>query len=290
MTIDFSATPDNSPTTNESDSPMFAPVPAWERGKKRRGFGGGRTSRVAEEPRSFASEPETTTAAAEQGAYAFDPIGPTGSAQPTESQPTDSQAGESMFAGTPSYAGVTARRKGSGAPVAIAAGIILLGGLGAAGWYYTQPHDSGIAQLTPGSPTTTTTTAAATDTSSDQLTQATAPPSTPPAAMPGASTAASATPPATTHSTTTTTTTARSSAPAATHRTVTARARPASRSAADVSADASATAPAPPAPTPQAAPLMNVPPPAQAAPAPAPVQTAPPATSAAPAPTLTPPQ
>ncbi|MDB5499851.1 MAG: hypothetical protein JWP28_3882, partial [Phenylobacterium sp.] len=262
MTIDFSATPDNSPTTNESDSPMFAPVPAWERGKKRRGFGGGRTSRVAEEPRSFASEPETTTAAAEPGAYAFDPIGPTGSAQPTESQPTDNQAGESMFAGTPSYAGVTARRKGSGA-VAIAAGIILLGGLGAAGWYYTQPHDSGIAQLTPGSPTTTTTTtAAATDTSSDQLTQATAPPSTPPAAMPGASTAASATPPATTHSTTTTTTTARSSAPAAAHRTVTARARPASRSAADVSADASATAPAPSAPTPQAAPLMNVPPPA----------------------------
>jgi len=283
MTIDFSATPQDSPTNTQSDSPMFAPVPAWERGKKRRGFGGGRTSRVDEEPRSFAAEPEISAAAAEQGAYAFDPIGPAGSARPTESQPT-----ESVFAGTPSYAGVTARRKGNGAPVAIAAGIILLGGLGAAGWYYTQPHDTGIAELTPGSPTTTTTTtaAAATDTPNDQLAQA----STPQAAMPAASAAATATPPATTHSTTTTTTTARSSAPAATHRTVTALAR--TRSAEDVSSDASAAAPAPPAPpapTPQAAPpIVSVPPAAQAAPAP--VQTAPPATPAAPAPTETPPQ
>src|SRR5438309_6461995 len=111
MTIDFSTTPDNGPTTSESDSAMFAATPAWERSKKRRRFGGGKSG-VAEEPRGFAPEPETTTRAAEQGAYAFDPIGPADSAQPTES----------AFAGTPSYASVTARRKGSAAPVMIAAG------------------------------------------------------------------------------------------------------------------------------------------------------------------------
>lgn len=277
MTIDFSATPDDSPTSKESDSPMFAPTPAWERGKKRRGFGGGR---VAEEPRSFAPAPEAPAAAAETGAYAIDPIGPAGSAQPTES----------MFAGTPSYAGVTARHKGSGAPVAIAAGIILLGGLGAAGWYFTQSRETGIAQLTPGSPTTTTTTTTTTAASSDQLAQTGPPISTPPAAMPGGSAAVTAAPPATAPSaattSATTTTTTRSSAP--THRTVTARAtRTASRSAQELSADVSATAPAAaaPAPAPQVAPLVTVPPPAPAAPA-----AAAPATSSVPAPTQTPPQ
>ncbi|WP_372784395.1 hypothetical protein [Phenylobacterium sp.] len=284
MTIDFSATPDNGPTSTETESSMFAPIPSWERGKKRRGlsraFGGGRTTRVAEEPRSFVAEPdrslETGVLAGDQRAYAFDPIAPTNAAM-AEAEPA--------FAGTPSYANVSARRKSNAAPVAIAAGIVLLGGLAATGWYMTQNHTVGVAQLTPGAVTTTTTTAAGDEVQTAQNL-------TPQAALPAASESASAptaAAPAATHVTTTTTT--HSAAPAsATHKTTTtvARARPA-RSAGEASADVSATAPAQAAPAPvQAAPtptpaaplVLTIPAaPAQAAP----VQTAP-------APTETPPQ
>jgi cytoskeletal protein RodZ len=298
MTIDFSSTPDDSPTNTESGGSMFAPTPAWERSKKRRMFGSRARSadatRVAEEPRSFAAEPETETLAGDQRAYAFDPIGPT-------DQSAFAAAGEPAFATTPSYASVTERRKTSVAPVAIAAGIVLLGGLAATGWYMAQDHTGGIAQLTPGSTATTTTTAV----TGDQM--QTAQNATPQAALPAASASASApnaaAPAPVTHTTTTTST--HSSAPASvTHRTTAvAHAKaPASRSAADAGTNASATLPATPqpyqggssaaAPTPPAAtpapPLvLNIPPATttQAAPvqtAPAPTVTAPPPTTATP--------
>ena len=299
MTIDFSSTPDDSPTNTESEGSMFAPTPAWERSKKRRMFGGRARSpdatRVAEEPRSFAAEaePEPETLAGDQRAYAFDPIGPT-------DQSAFAATGEPAFAATPSYAGVTARRKTSVAPVAIAAGIVLIGGLAATGWYMTQSHTAGVAQLTPGSAATTTTTTAVTG---DQVQTAenAAPQAALPAASASATAPAAAAPAPVTH--TTTTTTAHSSAPATvTHRTTAvAHAKaPASRSAADAGANASATLPATPqpyqrssaaAPTPPAAtpapPLvLNIPPATtQAAPvetAPAPTVTAPPPTTATP--------
>ena len=50
MSNDFS--PINTP---ETETPMFAGVPSWERGKKRRSFGS-RGSRAAPEARSFAPE------------------------------------------------------------------------------------------------------------------------------------------------------------------------------------------------------------------------------------------
>ena len=40
MSVDFNSTPINRSTTSETDAPMFAPIPSWERNKKRRGFGG----------------------------------------------------------------------------------------------------------------------------------------------------------------------------------------------------------------------------------------------------------
>jgi hypothetical protein len=296
MTIDFSATPDNSPTNTESEGSMFAPTPAWERSKKRRMFGSrarsADTARVAEEPRSFAAEPETDTLAGDQRAYAFDPIGPTDESAFASTE-------EPAFASTPSYANVTARRKTSVAPVAIAAGIVLIGGLAATGWYMTQNHTAGVAQLTPGSTDTTTTTTLAAAAQAP-----TADAATPQAALPAASASASApaAAPPVAHTTTTRTTT-HSSAPATvTHRaTAVARAKaPASRSAADAGTNASATlpagpqpyqgssaaAPTPPAATPAPPLVLNIPPATtQAAPvqtAPAPTVTAPPPTTATP--------
>ncbi len=301
MTIDFSSTPDDGPTTTESEGSMFAPTPSWERGKKRSGlarmFSGGAT-RVADEPRSFAAESdaplETGVLAGDQRAYAFDPIGPA-EASVADASVFETTA-EPAFAGTPTYANVSARRKTNAAPVAIAAGIVLLGGLAATGWYMNQPHTAGVAQLTPGEVSTTTT-----DSAPIQAAQA----ATPQEALPGAS-ASTAAAPARTSITTTTT---RAAAPASvTHQTTTvARARPAARSAQDVTSDASTTAPVRPAQeAPQAAPTAPAPtptaplvltlPPTQAAPvqvapdtaAPAPTQTAP--ATAAPPETTPPPQ
>ena len=306
MPSDFSANPDDDRTTSDPESSMFAPVPAWERNKKRRGFGSGRVSRVAPEPRSFAADEDEdqriapapqsaaprSAAMADTGrAFAFEPMDPEVRTEPEEG----------VFAGTPTYATAT-RAKSNTAPVMVAAGIILLGGVAAAGWYYTQSRDTGVAQLTPGSASTTTTTTSVAP-ANDQLAQA----STPQAALPGAAATASAPPPTAKAATTTTTT--RSASPSVTHRTTAvARAVPVSRNATSAGSDAAATLPAGPQPYSGAAqapaasstaapPLVLNLPPAQAAPTaappastPAPVQTAPAPTTAAPPPTQTPPQ
>ena len=275
MPTDFTST-DSDPISTESS--MFAPVPAWERGKKRRSFGS-RGNRVAPEPRSFAAELSAEP----------EPVIATTATRPVRAKREDIvDRPDETFAAAPVFASSTAARKGNGAaPIAIAAGLILIGGLAAAGWYATQPHDQGVAELTPGATTTTTTATTAGDTTTAdtaapaQMAQNTAPTPPPVAAKAKA---------------VTTTTTTHSSGPTVSRTTVAARAAP--RSAADVGSDASTRAPAPmPMPTPgpatAAAPpaplVLSIP--QQAAPAPTPsadtpmpTQTAP-----APAPTQTPP-
>jgi hypothetical protein len=150
MAINSDATPADESSVDESS--MFAPIPAWERSKKRRGFGRG--SRSAE-PRSFAPPAldETPETAAVPGAGpAIDPA--------IDSPAIDSEVpiADAGFAAAPAYA-TRAKAKPSRAPVAIAAGIVLIGGVAAAGWYYSQPHgQTGVAELTPGGAATTTTT------------------------------------------------------------------------------------------------------------------------------------
>jgi hypothetical protein len=247
MPTDFTST-DADLARTDGEGSMFAPIPSWERGKSRRSFGG-RGTRVAPEARSFA--PNDTT---------------------VESAPfVDTETSD--FAATPVFASRTTVRKGNGAaPIAIAAGVILLGGLAAAGWYATQPHDQGVAELTPGSSVTTTSTSAPA-----------AGPATPDAALPGQmaqnTTQASAAPAAATHARIITTTQTRG--PMTQHNTTTvARAASAktSRTVSDNAADASTIAPAP-------APATVAPP---TPPAPA-VIPAMPQTTQAPPPTQTPP-
>ncbi len=216
MTIE----PTNTPI---DDSQMFAPVPSWERGKKRRSLG----RRVAAEPRSFAP------------AVGADPIL---DAQMTETKVerlSDADPANSSFAAPPVYA-TRARTKSSSAPVAITAGLILIGGIAAAGWYYTQPHgQTGVAELTPGGATTTTTTSDSTTTAA------------PPSQM-----AQNAPPPAAVRTTTTTTRTSHDAAPA--------RVR-APRAASDTAADASVRAPVQQAAPPMPLPTPGVAPPPAAA-------------------------
>ncbi len=255
MTTDISATPDNSPTNTSADSPMFAPVPAWERNNKRRGFGGGRS---AAEPRSFEPAP------------AIDAMGGV--------DPTDAN-----FAAGPTFADRTRKPASSNVPVAIVAGLIVLGGIGAAGWYAMQPHGApGVAELTPGAATTSTTT-----TTPDGSTTAVAQNTPLPAA---------AAPPAT-KAITTTSTTAHSSGGAVSHRTTTVARAHRAPSVSETAADASTTAPVtpplqraapvtPPATMPAPPLVLNLP---QVAPAPAPATVSPPTTQAAPPATTSPP-
>ena len=209
MTNDFSPI-----DPSESEGSMFAPIPSWERGKKRRAFGA-RPSRVAAEPRSFAPADVVPTrpVTLSEDARAYE-------ARMDTVDPTDT-AFDTGFASGATFADRTSRKGNGAGPILIAAGVILVGGLAAAGWYATQPHNTGVAELTPGS--TTTTTQVASSTPADAL----APPTTEPAPP---------TSPAPARSVTTTTT--RAPTGAVSHTTVT-RARPAS----EASADASATAP-----------------------------------------------
>jgi hypothetical protein len=262
---------------SNTEAPMFAGVPSWERGKTRRTFGS-RGSRVAAEPRSFASEaapiptrPVTLSEDARAYGARMDTVDPT----------------DTGFASGATFADRTTRKGNGAAPIMVAAGIILVGGLAAAGWYATQPHSAGVAELTPGSAATTTTTEVASTAPApgeQQVAQNTVQTTVPAAAAP-------------VRSTTTTTTTAHLAKPTASHATTT-RVAPA-RSAVDVGANASAIAApvrATPAPAPTAAPPAAAAPPAPlvlSIPAPAPTTSAPAEaplpTQTAPAPAQTPP-
>ena len=129
MSVDFNSAPLNTPTTGETDAPMFAPIPSWERNRKRKGFGG--KSRAAATVQ--VGEPATATASA-------------------YSAPLDTT--DTSFATAPAFATRSVKKGRTGLPMAVAAGIIAIGGLAAAGWYASQPHDTGVAQLTPGTAST----------------------------------------------------------------------------------------------------------------------------------------
>jgi hypothetical protein len=203
MSVDFNSMPRDEPGLGESGTPMFAAVPAWERSRKRGGFGGKARSadpQVAVEP-----------APVRNAAYVE----------------TDDEA----FATAPTYATRTVK-KSSVAPLAIAAGIVAIGGLAAAGWYATQPHETGMAQLTPGTQVASTPVAPP-----PELIASAAPtPAEPATAATPATPAKAAAPPARV------TTRVAAAAPA--------RARPAatSRSAEDAGVNTSATVPAAPQP------------------------------------------
>jgi Meckel syndrome type 1 protein len=232
MPVDFTAGPPQGDPTPTESAP-FAPIPTWERNNKRRGKGGERRSFFSQEPA------KTAVIGAAAGAT------------------TGAMADETPLSGTPTYAdrrSITARRGGSAAPIAIVAGLLILAGVAAAGWYATQPHDQGMAEMTPGgAPSAAPAETSSAPTTGPALAQNTAAPA------PTAKAAAAARPHATMPA-------ARRQAPASAR----------SRSVEDEGVNASATVPTP---APRAAPVT--PPPSAAAPAPAPTPV--PATPAPPA-------
>ena len=150
-------------TTVESSS--FAPVPAWERGKKRRGGAG-----PAVTPMAATHSPVSSDAV--EPSRRPDPLG-----EPSvlTTRPTLDRA--RVEEAPVSYERKVAKRDNS-MPLIIGAGVLTLATLGAAGWYATQPRDGGVAELTPGTTATVaapltaeTTTLAATPTAAPPITQ-----------------------------------------------------------------------------------------------------------------------
>jgi len=295
MSADFNA-PEGarSPeTSSETESPMFAPTPVWARTtKKRRGRGDRSDTGATQAPAQSWSDPALDAGEAGAGAGV---LGATTAAEPADA---DYEIGSTS---SPERRGVSA--------AAIVGGLAALAAIGAVGWYASQPHDRGVAQMTPGAPA-----ASESATSETALNTATPPPVSPAATTPAP---ADSTTPAATATTTDTHRTVKIARPArataAAHRQTTVaeraaapRARPTGDySAMDTGVNASATAPMvhtpAPAPTPPAAGMNTAPTasnPATVNPAPAvaptPDVTAPPAvtttapsTPAAPAPTTT---
>jgi hypothetical protein len=173
MSVDFNSTPLNGPTNTESDTPMFAGVPAWERNAKRRGglFGGSKkrpaaTAGAAQAPVEFSETHSETRASDISTGVTHEP------AYVAPVEPTDTS-----FATAPVYSTRTVKKGRTGLPMAVAAGVVALGGLAAAGWYASQPHDTGMAQLTPGTESTAPVAPPA------EMAAATAPAATPAPAM-----------------------------------------------------------------------------------------------------------
>jgi len=168
-----------------TDAPLMAATPIWEtRGKKRRGLGRGAaassaagtsvtdTPTAAAEPRSFEpsvdsprphavsetrpmTEPGMSEPSMASAAVVTDPM--TGRPDVTDHttarttapmDAADEDAGLISPIGRTRTRAAPARRSGVPA-AAIAAGVVTLGALGAAGWYASQSND-GVAELTPG--------------------------------------------------------------------------------------------------------------------------------------------
>ncbi len=130
MSVDFNTTPLNTSSTSETETPMFAPIPSWERNRKRKGFGG-----------------KSRAAATVQ-------VGTPVSDARREADIAPRNAADSAFATAPAFATRPVKKGRTGLPMAVAAGIVAIGGLAAAGWYASQPHDTGMAKLTPGTEST----------------------------------------------------------------------------------------------------------------------------------------
>ncbi|MET0273052.1 MAG: hypothetical protein ABW360_08685, partial [Phenylobacterium sp.] len=150
-------------TTAPSDS-LFAATPVWDRAsKKKRGFGS-KTAKTAAPVTVSETLVETRPTYVEKAPTAEQIAARELRAERLRDEPiayrepipaTTAGVEAPLVADTtPIYAtrAAAAKRSSSMAPLAVGAGILVLGGLAAAGWYATR--DDGVTTLTPGSTST----------------------------------------------------------------------------------------------------------------------------------------
>jgi hypothetical protein len=181
MSMDYERNGSDKPIT-EQEGVMFAAQPVWERNRKRRGFGGRKTTSaaapetniapmttVAPEPRSFAAdrddEPMALDTPVTPGAYpraGYTDMRDTRATPaeavttPVSSAPLRNDAAEDAglvaAIGRPTARGKGTTRSRNMGPAAIAAGVVALGAIGAVGWMASH-GDDGVPELSPGQPT-----------------------------------------------------------------------------------------------------------------------------------------
>lgn len=160
MSMDFNGRETDKPVT-EQDGVMFAAQPVWDRNRKRKGFGGRKTTAVAAEPRTFDPEPETpisrdratvaplaSTPVYPRTEYAAMNPGPAVSQQMDRTEETVGMA--APIAGTRN---TRQAKSNSAAPAAIAAAVVGLGALAAGGWYMSREPE-GVPELAAAASTT----------------------------------------------------------------------------------------------------------------------------------------
>lgn len=160
MSMDFNGRETDKPVT-EQDGVMFAAQPVWDRNRKRKGFGGRKTTAVAVEPRTFAPETETPIS---RDRVTVAPLASTPVYPRTEyvamnpgaaAGPRMDRAEEPVGMTAP-IAGTRNTRKAksnSAAPAAIAVAVVGLGALAAGGWYMSREPE-GVPELTTAASTT----------------------------------------------------------------------------------------------------------------------------------------
>lgn len=145
-------------SVTEDESPMFAPVPAWERGKKRKGLGGMMAPKRVAETRTFETTDATTyrderpaMAAATGAGLTAATMDTRRDAYDTTTTTTTTTANDGAFAAPIGRTSRTATRKSKGGVpgAAVALGVLALAGVAGAGFYMAQDDEPAVAELTP---------------------------------------------------------------------------------------------------------------------------------------------
>jgi hypothetical protein len=171
MSMDFERRDSEKPVT-EQEGVMFAAQPIWERrGRKRGAFGrkaapAAPAPTVSPEPRTFASERDYDEPMAldtpvanpmdrpmTDRPIAHDYVRADYAPAAASTLPEEADSGMVAPIGRPSTRADHAPKSKGIAPVALAAGVVALGAMGAVGWYASRDND-GIPEIAPGQPTT----------------------------------------------------------------------------------------------------------------------------------------
>lgn len=162
MSMNYNQNPQGSSAdidSPEGETSVFAATPIWERsGKKRRGatvrsVSGSKTpNAVVAETQPVIAPGHDSTLTREAASYRAAPPYGGGYGTTTAEPLTSREETTDSIVAAPRTRAAPAKRSGVPA-AALAAGVVALGGLAAAGIYATQPRDSGIAELSPGVPT-----------------------------------------------------------------------------------------------------------------------------------------
>ncbi len=165
MSMDFNGRETDKPVT-EQDGVMFAAQPVWDRNRKRKGFGGRKTTTIAAETRTFAPEAEPTMSRERAAAapLASTPVYPRteyAAMNPNAAIRQTNRTEEPIGMAAP-IAGTRNARKAkssSAAPAAIAVAVVGLGALAAGGWYMSREPE-GVPELATSTSTTSNVAAA----------------------------------------------------------------------------------------------------------------------------------